>query len=418
MHKTIDASSHAAGGVTTFTSYQKLVLAVLAFLQFTIILDFMVLSPLGAILMPALQISTSQFGLVVSAYAFSAGASGFLAAGFADRFDRKKLLLFFYTGFLVGTLLCGIASSFHFLLVARVVTGVFGGVIGSIVFAIITDLYPFQMRGRVMGIIQTAFAASQVLGIPFSLYLANRWGWHSPFLLIVMIGLAAGLLIMFKIQPVNAHLKAKPDKKALHHLVHTISTPRYVQGFATTALLSIGGFMMMPFSSAFSVYNLGVKMDDLPLVYIGSGVASMVMGPLIGRISDRVGKLQTFLAGSLLTICVILVYTRLGLIPLAAVIGISVLMFVGINARMISSSALMSALPTQTDRGAYMAISSSLQYVSGGIGATVGGLIVVQSASGAIEHFDTLGNVVVASSLITAVMMVWISAHLKSRKTL
>ena len=175
-----------------FTRYQKFIVAVLAFLQFTIILDFMIISPLGALLLRDLHVTTAQFGLVVSAYAFSAGASGLLAAGFADKFDRKRLLLFFYAGFLLGTLLCGVADSYAFLLGARIVTGVFGGVIGSICMAIIADLFPLEMRGRVMGTVQTAFAASQVMGLPLGVFLSNRWGWHAPFIMIVGGGVARG----------------------------------------------------------------------------------------------------------------------------------------------------------------------------------------------------------------------------------
>jgi hypothetical protein len=162
-----------------FSRYQVFMIAILAILQFTIVLDFMVLSPLGALLLEKLNINTSQFGWVVSAYAFSAGASGLLAAGFADKFDRKKLLLFFYTGFIIGTFLCALAPNYHMLLVARIVTGIFGGVIGSVSFAIITDLFKMEVRGRVMGFVQMAFAASQVLGLPIGLLLANRFGWHA-----------------------------------------------------------------------------------------------------------------------------------------------------------------------------------------------------------------------------------------------
>ena len=99
-------------GNSIFSRYQKFVIAILAFLQFSIILDFMIISPLGAMVMPALHISPQQFGLAVSSYAFSAGASGLLAAGFADRFDRKRLLLFFYAGFILGTLLCALATTY------------------------------------------------------------------------------------------------------------------------------------------------------------------------------------------------------------------------------------------------------------------------------------------------------------------
>src|ERR1700760_2351735 len=169
-----------------FSRYQAALIGLLALVQFTIILDFTIMSPLGAIIMPSLGITAAQFGVAVSAYAFSAGISGILAAGFADRFDRKRLLLFFYVGFTLGTLLCAIAPNYHVLLLGRIVTGIFGGVVGSVVLAIVTDLFPLHLRGRVMGFIQTAFAASQVLGIPVGLFLANHWNWHIAFVAIVV----------------------------------------------------------------------------------------------------------------------------------------------------------------------------------------------------------------------------------------
>src|SRR5580698_5998229 len=173
----------------TFSMYQTVILGILAFLQFTVIMDFQIISPMGAIVMPALHISPHQFSLAVSAYAFSAAIAGISAAGFADRFDRKRLLLFFYGGFILGTALCAVAPSYHFLLLARIVTGLFGGVIGSVVLAIATDLFPLEMRGRVMGFVQTAFAAAQVLGLPAGIYLANLSSWNLPFLGIIAIAL-------------------------------------------------------------------------------------------------------------------------------------------------------------------------------------------------------------------------------------
>ena len=124
--------AESAQAKPTFTGYETFIIAILTILQFTVILDFMVLSPLGAILMPALTITPQQFGWVVSAYAFSAGVSGLTAAGFADKFDRKRMLLVFYAGFLAGTLFCGIAPDYHTLLAARILTGIFGGVISAI----------------------------------------------------------------------------------------------------------------------------------------------------------------------------------------------------------------------------------------------------------------------------------------------
>src|SRR5204862_6247580 len=137
-----------------FTKYQVLVIFLIAFTQFTVVLDFMVMSPLGDMLMKSMSLKTKQFGFAVSAYAFSAGISGLLTAGFADRFDRKKLLLFFYIGFIFGTLLCGLSHTYFMLLFARIITGLFGGVIGSISMAIVADLFPIEQRGRVMGFMQ------------------------------------------------------------------------------------------------------------------------------------------------------------------------------------------------------------------------------------------------------------------------
>src|SRR3954470_25057026 len=168
-----------------FSPYQALAIVLLALTQFTVVLDFMVMSPLGDMLMKSMSLTTKQFGFAVSGYAFSAGISGLLTAGFADKFDRKKLLLFFYVGFIAGTLFCGLSTSYHMLIAARILTGLFGGVIGSISLAIVADLFPLQQRGRAMGLIQMGFGASQVLGIPIGLYIANQWGWQSPFLMIV-----------------------------------------------------------------------------------------------------------------------------------------------------------------------------------------------------------------------------------------
>jgi predicted MFS family arabinose efflux permease len=391
--------------VPSLSSYQKGVVAILATLQFTIILDFMIISPLGAILMPELQASPRQFGFVVSGYAFSAGISGLLAGSFADRFDRKKLLLFFYTGFILGTLLCGVAPTYPFLLMARIVTGFFGGVVGSIGFAIITDLFLPTMRGRVLGVIQTAFAASQVLGIPAGVYLSNHFGWHTPFLAIVAFGLVLGVIILTYLKPIRAHLALRTERGPFSHLAETLANPKYLQAFATTALLSTGGFMLMPFGSAFSVQNLGLTLEQLPLVYLVTGACSIVAGPLIGRLSDSWGSLRVFICATTVTILMVLIYTHLGVTPLSVVIFISVLMLVGVSARMISSQALISTIPAPADRGAFMSVSSSVQQVSGGIAASIAGWIVVSPDQGPLQNFEVIGFVIVAASLGSVALM-------------
>ena len=388
-----------------FSRYQITVVAILAFLQFTVVLDFMILSPLGALLLKELGVTPAQFGLVVSAYAFSAAASGLLTAGFADKFDRKKLLLFFYTGFVLGTVLCGLAPSYTFLLLARMVTGLFGGVIGSISFAIIADLFPFEMRGRVMGVVMTAFSASQVLGIPAGLYLSNTLGWHAPFLMIAGVSAVVGVLIFTQLRPVDEHLKKPVTRNAVRHLFATLARPRYQWGFVSTMLLAVGGFMLMPFGSAFSVHNLGIPLEKLPIVYMATGVASIAAGPLMGRLSDSVGKYPTFVGGSVLAIMLVVYFTHLGITPIWFVIAINIVLFVAITSRMISSQALSSAIPEPQDRGAYMSISSSLQQLAGGVASSAAGLIVSQTADGPLEHYDRLGYVVSAAILATVFFM-------------
>jgi predicted MFS family arabinose efflux permease len=398
-----------------FSPYQKFVVGLLAFLQFAVILDFMIMAPLGAMIMPALSISPKQFGLVVSAYAFSAGVSGFVTAGFADRFDRKKILMFFYAGFLVGTLWCGLAPTFELLLAARVFTGLFGGVIGSVVLAIATDLFEVSLRGRVMGLIQTAFAASQVLGLPIGLFLSNRWNWHAPFIVLAVLGLAGLAVISAKLKPVDGHLGKPQEHSPFMHLWHTITEPRHLLAFLTVTLLATGGFMLMPFSSAFLVHNLGIDLAHLPTIYFFTGICTMVFGPLIGKAADQFGKFPVFLFGSVLSVVMVVVYTHMDTTPLAAVVLINVVMFVGIFSRMIPFQALSSQVPEPTKRGAYNAISASIQQVSGGIASLVAGHIVTQGADGRIEHFPEVGYVVVGTTLL-AIGLVWnIQRQLQAR---
>ena len=406
---TTTSSPAAESGGMGFSGYQKFVVAVLAFLQFSIVLDFMLLAPLGALVTPALKITPGQFGDVVSAYAFAAGVSGILAAGFADRFDRKKLLLIFYSGFMFGTLLCGLAHSYITLLLARMVTGLFAGVVGAASMAIVTDLFPLSMRGRVMGFIQSAFAASTVLGLPLSLWMSSHWGWNSPFFLIVAVCTVVGGVIFGRLRPVVAHLTLHPDRNPLHHLVQTLTTRSYLIGFATTAMLTLGGFLLMPYSTMFIVQNLGISVKQLSVVYLVTGVISAIMGPLIGRASDNFGKFRVFAFGCFATIVMVVIYTRMSNVTLWTLITISALLQIGIFSRMISSSALMSALPKPADRGAYMSISSSLQQMSGGLAAMLGGLVVAQAADGRLLHFEVLGDVIVCTTMLSFVLMYFVN---------
>lgn len=400
----------------SFSPYQKLAIALLAITQFTVILDFMVISPLGDYLMKSMGLHPNQFGFAVSVYAFSAGVSGLLTAGFADRFDRKKLLLFFYIGFIAGTVLCGLSHSYFMLLAARLITGLFGGVIGSISLAIVTDLFAIEQRGRAMGFMQMGFSASQVLGIPIGLYLANLWGWQSAFLMVAGIAFVTVLFIVFKLQPVTKHLAVQKDRSAFKHVWHTVSKRNYRIGFTATALLSIGGFMMMPFGSAFAINNLRITPHQLPLLFMVSGIASLIIMPLVGKLSDKVDKFKIFAIASIYMMVVIVIYTNFSAEPLWFVMIFNVLMMAGIFSRMIPAQALTTAIPDMQDRGSFMSINASLQQIAGGVAAAVAGSIVVQKTKySPLEHYNILGYLIVIISCISIVLLYRVSNMIKQK---
>ncbi|WP_316633506.1 MFS transporter [uncultured Flavobacterium sp.] len=405
------------GEIPAFTSHQKIIIAILALLQFTVILDFMVISPLGDILMKTLNMTTANFGFAVSAYAFSAGISGLLAAGFADKFDRKKLLIFFYTGFIIGTVFCALSTSYMMLLMARIVTGLFGGVIGSVSLAIVTDLFVIHQRGRVMGFIQMAFATSQILGIPVGLYFANNWGWHSAFIMIAVLGVLILIGIITQMKPITKHLEVQLDKSPLLHLWHTLSNKQYQIGFAAVAFLSVGGFMLQPFGSAFLVNNINISQLELPMVFFFTGLSVLFIMPLIGKLSDKISKFKLFAVGSILSIIMVLIYTNLNPVPLWEIVVVNMILFMGIMSRMIPATTLNTAIPGLEDRGAYMSISSSLQQIAGGIAAVCAGFIVHQKTKASpIENYDILGYVIAVITLST-VFLIWrVNQLVKSRE--
>ncbi len=388
-----------------FTRYQVFITALLALIQFCVVLDFMVLSPLGTFVMKDLSLQPNQFAVVVSSYAFSAFLSALLTAGFADKFDRKRLLVFFFSGFIVGTLFCALSNSYETLLAARVFTGLFGGVMSSISYAIITDLYVVNQRGRVMGFIQMGFGVSQIVGIPLGLFLTNWANWHLPFY--VIVGFAAVILVgtVIFMRPITAHLALTKEKNAFAHLVSTIKNKRYITGFLATTLLATGGFMLMPFGSDFAVQNLKLTTDELPFMYIITGIFTFAAGPLAGLISDRFGRMNLFAFGTIISIAIVLIYTQLGPTPLSIVILLNVILFIGITARIVPAQAMMTSVPKPEDRGAFMSINSAVQQLSGGIASFIAGTIVYKHANGEIGNYPILGIVVTCSMIIAFLMM-------------
>jgi predicted MFS family arabinose efflux permease len=247
-----------------------------------------------------------------------------------------------------------------------------------------------------------------VLGIPVGLFLSNHWNWHVTFGALVGLAIATIIAVLFLMQPVNAHLRLKQDRNAFAHLIATVGQPRYTLAFCVTTLLATGGFMLMPFGSAYTVHNLGIDIVNLPTIYLVSGLFSIFTGPLVGRASDRFGKFPTFVFGSAMSVVMVTIYTHLGQVTLATAILVNVLMFVGIFSRMIPSQALISAIPAPSQRGSFSAISASLQQLSGGLGSVLAAAIIAQNADGSLRYFDRLGYIVVATSILSLIAMYFV----------
>jgi predicted MFS family arabinose efflux permease len=313
----------------------------------------------------------------------------------------------------VGTLLCGLATDYWSLLGARIFTGLFGGVMGSISMAIVTDVFEVSKRGRIMGFIQMGFGVSQIVGIPFGLWLTNKFNWHMPFYAIVAFAGIIFVLTLVFMKPIDAHLAIQEKRNAFQHLYKTLSNRRYQRGFMATILLATGGFMLMPFGSDFAVKNLKIDPNSLTFLYMITGVFTFASSFLAGMLSDKVGKMVMFTFGTVLSISIVIIYTNLGVTPILYVILLNIILFIGINSRIVPAQALLTSVPSAQDRGAFMSLNSAIQYLSGGISASIAGMIVYKDASGYIHNYPIIGYVVTGTSLTALILMFRLNSLLK-----
>ncbi|RYY17581.1 MAG: MFS transporter [Chitinophagaceae bacterium] len=391
---------------------ERVMLLILACLNFTHILDFMIMMPLGNYLMPHFKISTRFFSLIVAAYPMTAFLSGIIAAFYVDKFDRKKILLYAYIGFILGTICCGIAPDPYFLIAARIVTGLFGGLIGAQVLSIIADVFPYEKRGRAMGTIFTAFSIASVFGVPFSLYLANLISWHAPFLFIGVIGgLVIPLIIKF-LPAMTSHMvplsemRYKPDvRKVLRDMFNNKSQ---LMALSLSATLMLGHFLIIPFINPYLEFNLGFSKSQTPMVYMIGGACTLVTSPILGRMADRFGKLRIFIVSLLLSLVPIFLITNMGAIPFALVLAIYACWFVFSTGRNIPAQAMISTVVESSQRGQFMSFNSSFQQLFTGFASLIAGAIVTEAPNGSISNYNLVGYlsmVVVSGSLYLAITL-------------
>lgn len=385
---------------------ERIIVLILAGLNFTHILDFMIMMPLGNYLMPYFDIDPRRFSFLVSAYSISAAISGFVAAFIVDRFDRKKILVFSYIGFLAGTVACGFAASYNLLFASRVLAGIFGGIIGAQVFSIIADLFVYERRGSAMGSVMSAFAVASILGVPFSLYLTNLFqdNWHIPFLLVGIIGaLLTPLLIKF-IPPMKGHI-ARGEKKEqpLEILGTVLQTPAQRSALLFSCLLMMGHFLIIPFINPYLEFNKGFSKDLTPMIYLVGGIASLIAAIYLGRIADKKGKLPVFSICIFFSLFMVVLITRMPTVPFALVLVFFAVWFVFATGRAVTAQAMISEVVKPEQRGSFMSFNGSVQQLGTSIASVLAGLIVLKDKAGKIQHYEWLGYlsiVVLVASLL------------------
>lgn len=382
------------------TKQHRNVLLILAAAQFCNIMDFMIMMPLGDLLMKLFSITPRQFSFLVAAYTLSAGLSGFVIAFFADRFDRRRLLTTMYAGFTLGTLACALAPTYHFLLAARFITGLFGGVIGSIVLAIAADLVPMKSRGEAMGIVNMAFSTASVFGVPFGLLLASTISWHAPFLFLVAVSGPVLFLIQTRVPRMDSHLTGRRESP-VQVLRNVWESPNQLRALAFVCVLMLAHFSIIPFLSPSMVANVGFTQSQLTWIYFLGGAVSIVSGPFFGRLSDRIGKQKVFRMATLCAFVPVLWITHMGPTALPLALAVTTLFFVVSGGRMIPAFAVTSGTVLPKNRGSFMSLQSSLQQLSLAAASFGAGLVVVKDeASGRLLQYEYVGYAAVAFSLL------------------
>jgi predicted MFS family arabinose efflux permease len=383
------------------TIKERPLLLVLAALQFTHIVDFMIMMPLGPQLMRLFDISPRQFSFLVSAYTFSAGIFGFLSAFIIDRFDRKKALQFVYLGFTLGTLACALSPGYGVLLLSRIFTGAFGGIISALILSIIGDLIPNERRATAMGFVMTAFSLASVLGVPLGLYLANVFSWHAPFLFLVVLCLIISIFIHRIVPNVNAHINKTAERPSPFAVFASIIKNRSLRNaLAMMVMLMMGQFSLIPFLSPYMVSNVGFTEAQLPLIYLLGGITTIFTLPWIGRMADKHGRIKVFTYGIVTASVPILIITHMPPVHVAIALTVTTLFMVTIGGRTVPAQAMATSAIQSAQRGSFMSINSSVQQLSSGMASFIAGLIVIKQEDGTLMHYNWIGYIALAAGIL------------------
>ena len=380
----------------------------LAGIQFTHIMDFMIMMPLGPQFTQIFQITDAQFGFLVSAYTLAAGVSGLLASLYIDRFGRKRLLLVMYTMFAVATLACGLAHTYGTLMLARIAAGVFGGVLSALVQTIVADIVPFERRGKAMGIVMSAFSVATVAGVPSGLFLAAHFDWHMPFFVIAGVSLCLAAIAGLSMPVLTDHLGRSDRPSPIGGIVQTLREPNHQKAFAFSALLMFAGFTIIPYITLYTTANAALTMQQVPYIYLCGGAATLLTAPFFGRLTDTRGKVWTYRVMAFATALAIPAVTLSASLPLWGLLAVTTMFFVCMTGRMIPGMAVITSAANPQMRGTFMALNSSVQSAAMGAAAFVGGLLISRDTQGMLSHY-WMGAIV---GMVASFCAIWLVGKL------
>ncbi len=380
---------------------EKILLWTLAAINFTHIVDFMILMPLGPQLMRVFNISPQEFGLLVSSYTISAGISSFLGAFFLDKFDRSKILLWVFLGFLLGTLACGLSPNYTFLLISRIISGMFGGLTSALILAIVGDAIPDERRGRAMGLVMAAFSVASVFGVPFGLFIASLSNWHAPFFFLAFMAVVILGLIYKYVPSMTGHIQSGKTKPSpLQVMQRVTSNGNQMKAISLTIMMMLGQFMIIPFLSPFMVSNVGFSELQLTYIYMAGGFFTIFTSPWVGKLTDTYGKVKVFTVFMSLNVIPIFLITNMGVTPIAYALIVSTMFFITSNGRMVPAAALITGTAKPENRGSFLSFNSAVQQLSAGAASFVAGMVLVESAEGSLLHFEKIGYAAIVISLL------------------
>jgi predicted MFS family arabinose efflux permease len=385
---------------------EKWILFILIAINFTHIMDFVVIAPLNPFLKEALVIDSSQFGILVSSYTFSAGLAGLIAFFKFDAYDRRKVLLFLYAGFVFGNALCAVAPGYKFFLFSRILAGAFGGVLSVLIFSVVGDVIPPERRGKAMGMVMAAFSAASVLGIPVGLFLTHQFDFHAPFFLLTGLSIIVYAIIWKKFPSLTMHFKKgthdQINRKDL--LLSFLHNPNVRNALALTFFLTLAGFTVVPFVSDYMVHNVELDKKLLGYIYLFGGLATAVTGPWVGRLADQYGKQKVFVICATLSMFPLFLITTLPPIEVWILFPFTSIFFILFGSRFVPAMTLVTSAVNPRERGSFMSINTSTQQFASAIAAMLSGFIVSNTPEGKIEYFWVVGLVAVVFTMVSIVV--------------